>query len=61
MIIELIEIERKMDMINAKYGNEGTLCQFCLAQYYNGEEGVMHNKYCPILRLRDMIWELNDD
>ena len=48
------EIENKMDEMNGALGDAGSLCLFCHAKMYDGQEGVKHHPECPIAQVR--VW-----
>jgi len=55
MIEELKTIEMKLDIINGELGTKEYYCIYCKSKKYNGEVGIIHNPFCPILELRWLI------
>ena len=45
------EIHDVLDNLN---GEKGNLCLYCNSKHYNGKVGIMHDKGCIILKLREI-------
>ena len=57
LIERLKEIENKLDILNGLYGTKEYYCIYCKSKEYNGKEGIIHTKICPVKQLRVKIKE----
>ncbi len=44
--------EDAMDLLNGDIGTKSRPCFFCRAEIYDGQVGIVHTAYCPILGAR---------